>query len=263
MVVLGTQLWRLSKLVDIPQTETNVAETPSWSQVILDTIDARLTDVHTAIPAQVESYDIQTGTAEVQPLLKRKFKDGEVVDLPICNQVPVVFPRTATSYIHLPIKKGDVGLVVFSERSIDRYKNYGGSQDTQDPRKHSLSDGFFIPGGYPITTPPVSVVEGALHVKNVSSEIIMLENGSIELKNEIGSLLFTDQGKFALTNGVAEVIDLMERHYTRLSTVLDNIMALTVPTGVGPSGPPINTAAFISDKVDVEIMKAEIGTLKA
>lgn len=262
MVDLGIRPWRQLKLVDVSSVDSNVGETPSWAQVILDAFEARLCEVHTAIPGKVEKYDKLKGVADIQPLLKRKFKDGEVVDLPICNQVPVCFPRTTTSYIHLPIKKGDVGLLIFSERSVDRYKNLGGSQDPQDPRKHSLSDGFFIPGGYPITAPPSSVVQDALHFKNVSSEVIMYENGQIELKNSIGSVSLTNDGKFSVNNGVAELVDLMDRHYTRLSEILDHILALTVPTGVGPSGTPLNFADFASDKVDVEAMKAELGSFK-
>ena len=185
-----------------------------------------------------------------------------MVDLPLCNQVPVSFPRTQTAYVHLPVKKGDVGLLVFSERSIDRYKNYGGSQDPQDTRRHDLSDGFFILGGYPVNSPAEGVVEGALHFKNISSEVLMLEDGTVELKNSIGGVKFSGDGKLVMTNGVVEVVDLMERHLTRISTILDNIMAITVPTGVGPSGVPINLANFITDKADIEVMKAEIGSIK-
>lgn len=250
-------------MVDTSPVESNAGETPSWAQIIQDALEGRLCELHTAIPAEIESYDGATGQANCQPLLKRKFKDGEVVDLPLCNNVPVVFPRTTTSYIHLPIKKGDVGLLIFSERSVDRWKNFGGSQDPQDPRKHSLSDGFFIPGGYPATVPAVSPEDGALHLKNATSELIMREDGSMDLKNPVAQLLMSAGGQFTMTNGVAEIVDLMERHYTRLSTVLDNIMALTVPTGVGPSGVPLNLPAFIADKVDVELMKVEVGSLKA
>lgn len=237
-------------------------ETPSWSKVIVDAIDNRLCELHTCLPAKIESYDSSNGTAEVQPLLKRKFKDGEVVDLPICNQVPVAFPRTVTSYIHLPIKKGDVGLLLFSERSIDRYKNFGGSQDPQDPRKHNLSDGFFIPGGYPITLPPISVEADAIHLKNVSSEIVMREDGEILLKNVLGTFTLNKDGKYSIGNSMAELFDTLEKTYTRISTILDNVLALTVPTGVGPSGPPVNSASFIDDKVDIELLKVDIGLLK-
>ena len=250
-------------MVDIIQGDANAGETPSWAQVILDSINNCLLELHTATPGRVESYDIQTGTASIQPLLKRKFRDGEVVDLPLCNEVPVKFPRTQTAFIHLPIKKGDLGLLIFSERSIDRYKNFGGSQDPQDPRKHDLSDGFFIPGGYPKNSPIESPVDGAIHLKNVKSEVIMLEDGGVQLKNQSGSIALSGTGKVSLTNNSVEVIDLLERHLTRLSTILDNVLALTVPTGVGPSGPPINSASFTADKVDVDKMITEIGTLKA
>lgn len=249
-------------MADPVATETNTSETPSIAQVIIDAIEARLTEVHTSLPGKVQSYDKSTGMATIQPLIKRKFKDGDVVDLPICNQVPVAFPRTTTAWIHLPVKKGDVGLLLFSERSIDRYKNLGGSQDPKDPRKHSLSDAFFIPGGYPKTTPATSVEADAIHIKNVSSQLIMREDGSFEVKNDLGTFSIDKSGKYSIGNDMAELLDLLERSYTRMSTILDNILALTVPTGVGPSGVPINAASFTADKVDVELLKTELGLMK-
>jgi hypothetical protein len=217
--------------------------------VIIDAFENRLCDLHTALPARIESYDSATGMADCQPLLKRKFKDGEVVDLPVCVAVPVCFPRTTTSYIHLPIKTGDVGLLVFSERSIDRYKTFGGGQDPQDPRKHNLSDGFFIPGGYPMVTPPVAVEDGAIHIKNIASDLIMKESGEITAKNFIGEFTLTPSGQIKLQGITGELVDLIDQH-------LDADISHTHPTAVGPSGPPINSSVYI-------LIKALISGLKA
>lgn len=267
---------------NIPKTDSTLTETPSFAQVLQDAFDARLCQLHTCLPGQVESYDSAKGTVDVQPLIKRKFKDGEIVDLPLCNSVPIVFPRTATSYIALPIKKGDVGLLVFSERSIDRYKTFGGAQDPQDTRKHSLSDGFFIPGGYPVTLPAVGIEADAIHLKNIASEIVMMEDGAIELRNPIvsfkldasgnitlqnaiGNITLTDNGEVTIANAIGsfsidvtgkvaitgltgELVDLMSQH-------LDADIAHTHPTAVGPSGPPVNAAVYTALKVLVDGMK--------
>lgn len=236
-------------MVDIIDTESTLTETPTFAQVIQDAIESRLCELHTALPAKVVSYDSSTGMADLQPLLKRKFKDGELVDLPVCNAVPVCFPRTTTSYIHLPIKKDDLGLIVFSERSIDRYKIFGGSQDPQDPRKHSLSDAFFVLGGYPMTVPPVGIEDGAIHLKNIASDVIMKENGEITLKNFIGELTVNPAGKIKIKGLTGELLDLMSQH-------LDKDMAHTHPTAVGPSGPPLNLADYLLIKILLDGMKS-------
>lgn len=236
-------------MADLDTTGTTLTESPSWAQVLQDAFESRLCELHTAIPAKIVSYDSKTGQADVQPLLKRKFKDGEVVDLPVCNAVPVCFPRTLSAYVHLPIKKDDLGLLIFSERSIDRYKTYGGSQDPQDPRKHSLSDGFFMLGGYPLTIPPVAVQDGALHVKNAAADVLLLEDGTVTIKNLIAELTVDKAGKLKLKGLTGELVDLISQH-------LDKDIAHTHPTAVGPSGPPINAAEYAVIKALVDGMKS-------
>ena len=43
--------------------------------------------------------------------------------LPVIQSVPVLFPRTKLSFIHFPIEVGDYVLLIFLERSIDKFTN--------------------------------------------------------------------------------------------------------------------------------------------
>lgn len=63
------------------------------------------------------------------------------------------------------------------------------------------------------------------------------------------STLTLSKGKVALKGAAGEVVDL-------LGQVVDAIMQLTVPTAVGPSGPPINSAAFVKLKATLALLKA-------
>ena len=230
------------------KTETNTVETPTLGQVLQDAIENRLCDVHTAMPGTVVTYDPLTGTANIQPLLLRTFKQGELpfplppIPLPLLNKVPVLFPRTTLAFVAFPLVPGDVGLVIFSERSIDRYKTFGGPQDPQDVRKHDLSDGFFFPGGYPLTTPPIAVVPNALHMKYVASDIVMKATGEIEIKNPIGEFSMNAAGQSNIKGPTGEMWDLNSQH-------LDADATHTHGTAVGPTSVPVNSATYLALKV--------------
>jgi hypothetical protein len=70
-----------------------------------------------------------------------------------------------------------------------------------------------------------------------------VENGKVYCKQGAGELTM-QEGKLQFKNGSGDL-------KTGVDNLLDHLAALTVPTAVGPSGPPINVADFIADKTYV------------
>lgn len=166
--------------------------TPTLHDVIKTGIDAALKDVHTAMPGVVVSYDKTTGFATVQPSLKRAYVGGSVVDLPRIVNVPVWQPRAkgGSAFIHMPVEKDDPVLLIFCERSIDKWKSKGGVIDPQDIRRHALSDAFALPGGYPKNKPLPSDVDGsAITVGIGDTRIVIKEDGTFTLSNATGEFI--------------------------------------------------------------------------
>jgi len=218
--------------------------TPTLAQAIRDSIDAKLLDLHTALPARVESYDSTTQTANVQPEIQRKYKDGTVVNLPVINRVPVLMPRAGTSWVHLPIKKGDQVFLVFSERSTDIWQTSGGETDPKDPRRHNLSDAFAIPGGYPLANPMISPDGEAVHINN-----------------EIGEMKVFPDGKLSIGNKSVELLDLLDQIIDETKKASDASALITVNTVVGVSSPPNNAATFQLISVALDLIKTQLGSL--
>lgn len=218
------------------------------TDVILTAINSKLIDVHTSMPGQVVSYDRVKQTAKIQPCIKRKYSDGKTVDLPIINGVPVSFPRAKDFLIHFDLTPGDFGILVFSERSLDNWKDKGGVVSADDPRKFNLSDAFFIPGASPTATPATLLgPAGALEIVNKTASIIMDQEGKIEAKNSGGILSMDKGGKFKLTNNTNELISLLSD--------LTNILATTtVNTMLGPMK--------LNDFAAIQEIKTKIDTLK-
>lgn len=108
-----------------------------------------LENVYTTLPAKVVSYDHVTQKAVVQPLVKRRDRDGDnsadgLVDMALISGVLVIQPSTPEGIVCFPIKAGWNVLLHFCSRSIDNYMFGDGKVpiDPQDYRVHQYSDCF-------------------------------------------------------------------------------------------------------------------------
>lgn len=175
---------------------SNVNEDPTLQQVIRDAIKAGLLDVHTALPARIETYDAGTQKANIQPLLKKKYKgvNGEEANLPVITNVPVqwVSASSGSAYMTFPLKKGDIGIALFSERSLDKYLSGKGEiVSPADPRTHDISDAFFIPGTKPFPLALTNVNNSDIIIQNNTFRIEISPDGKISLAGAGGQELLT------------------------------------------------------------------------
>lgn len=152
-------------------------------------IDNKLTDVHTALPAIVISFDADTRTIKAQPTIQRTFSEGIGMsgdfNLPPCVDVPVVFPMGGGYELTFPIKEGDECLLIFAERCIDAWFDSGEPKPPADFRQHDLSDAFAIVGVRSLANKqPVWTGGVELHGKG---NHIRIDDSSIEAKTVSGT----------------------------------------------------------------------------
>lgn len=130
-----------------------MSNSPTMAEALSLIMEARLRELHVAIPARVEAYDAATQKASVQPLIRAKRVDvdgDELVErLPLIIGVPVVFPAAGGFRLTFPVVPGDTVLLVFSEASLDVWLQTGGDVDPRDDRRNHLSDAIAIPGLHP------------------------------------------------------------------------------------------------------------------
>lgn len=179
--------------------------TPTWAEVIREGFNARLAEVHTAMPAKVVAYDAAAQTVDVQPLVKRLVanEDGALVaeSYPQIPAVPVVFPRAGDNWITFPIAADDVVLLVFCERPLDAWRAADAESDPGDTRMHALGDAVAIPGVYPtarpLTTSSTAMVltaAGELHLGGLNpAEFVALatksDNRMSALETKVNDLI--------------------------------------------------------------------------
>ena len=117
--------------------------------------------VDCVMPAIILEYDRATHKATVQPIIKIKYEKSEgnyeYKDRPILKSVSVFHLRAGGFDIDIPLKKGDTGWLIASDRDgyiakkrnseADVSKNQG-AQEPATNDTHTFGVGFFIPDSW-------------------------------------------------------------------------------------------------------------------
>lgn len=213
---------------------------PTLESAIEASIDGRMKEVHTSMPGKINSFDPATQLCEVELGIQRVFSNDRIVNFPPLINVPVCIMRGGGFSNTFPIKAGNECLVLFSERSIDRWVASGQNNPPIDKRNHDLSDAVAIVGlsSQPNKVPSydnnnyqlksddgkVSVTmrpDGTftiisndakidinaakdITVGNSGSQLILYESGKIDMKTLTG--VYAGQSLFSILNDLADAL---------------------------------------------------------
>jgi len=235
----------------------------SLPQAIKNALESRLVDLHTAMPGLIVKYDSDKQIADVQPLIKRVYFDGrDAQNLSIISEVPVIHPRTANTYIHFPIKPGDKVLLVFNERSIDKYLLSGNISDPEEIRKHDLKDAVAIPGFFAEAGAFSPDNPNNLEIAHFTNRVSLSETG-IKLKDKLGATLNLDSGKAALGKSPVEILDKLATTLAHLDSTLAADIAQAHLGNLGyATSPPINVAVYTAVKAAATATKGLVNSIK-
>lgn len=168
---------------------------PSRAEALSDIFARRLSDVHTSMPGHIVRWDSTTGKADVQPDLKFSYfneLDEKITEaLPVCVNVPIVFPGSGGMRVTFPVKVNDPVWLQFAEGSIDRQLSEGGTVDPGDPRRFSLSDAVAFVGYKTFATPlascPTDRATFGQDRADTRGQIHIREDGSILIGSNVGA----------------------------------------------------------------------------
>lgn len=204
-------------------------EEQSLVEAIESNIDYFLTLLRTATPAEVVKSDGLRATAT--PLINKMIKKSEgkyLSQQPIDNCIVMHCGGTDVARVTTPVKKGTKGLLIFAERDISLWsKGDGKAANAGTSRKHDINDAIFIAGLLPFTATKPStedlVIEMNYDKPEKRSSVTLKANGDIVMDTPTEIHLGKDATESILKG------DLFKQHF----------LAHTHPTGVGPSGTPI------------------------
>ena len=155
-------------------------------------------ELHVCVPGRVERYDHTQQRADVVPLLRSRYADGQVTEPQVITNVPVVFPRAGGASLTMPVNKGDGVMLHFTDASIDEWLSSGGTVTPDDRRRHDLSDCIAIPGLYSFadTTPQDNNTDVRLQYDG--SEVRLKPGGNLDL-NADADINITAGGNVTIT----------------------------------------------------------------
>jgi len=193
-------------------------------QLVDAQIDYRLAGHYTALLCIVTQVrDLEEARVDVQPLINKQYKDGEVQEYPAILSVPVLFPCSSVGGVVFPIVQGDTVLVVFNKSNIDVFK--AGATTPHDPideRSFNIRDAVAIPCVFPFSKTPSSNKQF-----KYSSEDVILTNGIGETESEVR---LKSNGE-CVVNGSHVKIETSVSTSSSLSVGVGATGSFTTPTG--------------------------------
>lgn len=105
-------------------------------------------------PARVQAWDSTRRRVDVVPQILTVVRGNTPatadVETPlgpmVLTQLPYLQIGGALGRVSIPIAVGDPGVVIYADRSLERYKIAGVPDAPQDARAHSKADGIFLHG---------------------------------------------------------------------------------------------------------------------
>lgn len=215
----------------------------SMPDAIRQAVLYQLSNIHTALPGEIISYDYTTQSASIQPLLNKVWSYGDPTPMPILENVPVIFPRAGGASLTFPVVSGDTCLLLFIERSVDLWKTSGGQVSPDDPRKFNLSDGVAIMG-----LSPFSETSQATN----NEDLLLTYNGSSFRIKASGDVVIETSSTVAIGTSTTELLNVL----SQLMTLLQGAAV----TGVALSGPlnPAFTAQVLALQIQLDAITGTI-----
>lgn len=128
------------------------------------------------IPGIIQSFDASAMTCTVKCAIRENIKNYDAgkyedIELPLLQDVPIVFPSAGNYQITFPISQGDECVVLFADMCIDNWWLNGGIQNQFEKRRHDLSDAFCMPAKMSQSKKISSFNTNCLEIKNSASGV--------------------------------------------------------------------------------------------
>lgn len=159
--------------------------------------------VCTAIPGHILTFDQGLQRAQIQIGIETVTVDGVTLTPPPIIDVPVLFAGGTQFAVTHQIDTGDEGLIVFSQRCVDGWKQTGGVATNPLARFHSTHDAFFIPGFRPLPTRISGFANDGIRIqsRDGSRHVWIKASGEIVADNGSASVQLTPGGEVNIENG--------------------------------------------------------------
>lgn len=148
-----------------------MSEYPSLAEGLARILDSQISELHTALPGEVRSFDGARQTATVRPMVRRvRFEGGTdngervVEDYPDLADVPVLFPVGGGVSITWKLDAGSTGLLVVCSDDPGGFYRTGDRAAPELLRRLGWAGAVFLPFGAKIGSLSVPTATGTVQV---------------------------------------------------------------------------------------------------
>jgi hypothetical protein len=198
---------------------------------INQSIEQRLAQVNTNLPATIVSYDAARNRAVVKVSIPKRLPDDTPLDGPQIVEVPIMWPASGggKSSFTMPLQPGDGVMLAVQQRSIENWLD-GNLAFPDDPRQFDLSDSVAIAGcSYKGTVADPKDVVLAFN----KSQIRLTADGIIIVGNDKANITIDAAGNMTLN---AQSIKVATPAHT---FVVESHRHTNVQSGLATSGTPV------------------------
>lgn len=142
--------------------------------------------INNCMLGKIDNFNSKTMKADIMPLVKKRYENGEVENVSLLIEVPVSAMKAGPFVIRPPYRKGDIVLVVFADSDIENALLSGDVSKPNSTRKHSLDDAIVVGGVMPFTNtlPEEHSKDLIIGNEDFSTKIVLKEAGGILFESD-------------------------------------------------------------------------------
>lgn len=164
-----------------------MADESTLTKMIKSTFFQQMKDVNTCVPGHLTSFDPVTQMSVVQIGIKKKIKNGQEIDASVIIECPTEFNGGSEFMMEHELNPDDEGMIHFSQRCIDGWRETGGIASNPVTRFHDSNDAVFVPGMRSKANAIKSFENEGIRLRNrdASAYIWLKKDGNIHIKGNV------------------------------------------------------------------------------
>lgn len=157
----------------------------------------------TGTVGHILTFNPVTQRAQVQIGITRVDTLGYNIDPNPIGDVPVLFLGSDQFIFETEMSEGTEGLILFSQRSLDGWKQTGGIALNPSSRFHHMQDAIFVPGVRSLKTVFENFSNDGVKLRNKAGDQFfwLKKDGSIISQNSKSSITQNADGSASMVNG--------------------------------------------------------------
>ena len=162
---------------------------------------------------------------------------GSTFNPPPIIDVPVSFPGDAY-VVEFAIEPGCEGMIHFSQRCMDAWKQTGSVAANPARRLHNRQDAMFVPGIRSLGNVISNFSNDGARIRNADATqyVWLRSDGSVIIKNGESTTSFDADNNITTTNGNGTIQMLANGNVVINNVVIDTSGNITTPSGGGITG---------------------------